>query len=84
MPTLPPANDQGAGESIGGDIGILDAGKALVGWLVVCAVVAGGAASGLRSKEKSEPNGKCCTTGNLDKTSASYIFSMPYTLLAPT
>jgi hypothetical protein len=35
------------------------------------------AASGSRSHLKNWPKGKCCTTGNLPSTSASYIFSMP-------
>lgn len=38
---------------------------------------AGVAASGSRSHLKKWPKGKCCTTGNLPKTSASYIFSIP-------
>lgn len=35
------------------------------------------AASGSRSHLKNFPKGKCCTTGNLPSTSASYIFNMP-------
>jgi hypothetical protein len=49
------------------------------GWFAVWAVLTGTFASGSRSKLKREPNGKCCTTGNLPSTSASYIFNMPLT-----
>lgn len=44
---------------------------------VVCTVDGGGRAYGSRSQLNSEPNGKCWTTGNLDRTSALYIFIMP-------
>ena len=40
-------------------------------------------AFGSRSKLNSEPKGKCWTTGNLERTSALYIFIMPCVLLAP-
>lgn len=41
------------------------------------AVVAGAMALGSRSQLNREPNGKCCTTGNFDKTSALYILTIP-------
>lgn len=49
------------------------------GWDVdeVCAVCGGGMALGSRSQLKREPKGKCCTTGNLERTSALYILIMP-------
>lgn len=36
-----------------------------------------GMAFGSRSQLNKEPKGKCCTTGNLDSTSALYILIMP-------
>jgi hypothetical protein len=39
--------------------------------------VGGGPASGSVVHSKRDPNGKCWTTGNLDKTSALYILIMP-------
>ena len=50
------------------------------GWDVdeVCAVCGGGIALGSRSQLKREPKGKCCTTGNLERTSALYILIMPW------
>lgn len=45
---------------------------------VVCTVDGGATAYGSRSQLNKEPNGKCCTTGNLDKTSALYILIMPW------
>jgi hypothetical protein len=44
---------------------------------VVCTEVVGAGALGLRSQRKREPKGKCCTTGNLERTSALYILIMP-------
>lgn len=44
---------------------------------VECAVVGGDTALGSRSKLNSDPKGKCWTTGNFDRTSALYIFTMP-------
>lgn len=44
---------------------------------VECAVVGGGTALGSRSKLNSDPKGKCWTTGNFERTSALYIFTMP-------
>lgn len=44
---------------------------------VVWTVVVGIAAFGSRSKLKRDPKGKCCTTGNFDKTSALYILIIP-------
>lgn len=38
-------------------------------------------ASGSWSQLKSEPNLKCCTTGNLDRTSALYILIIPWPVL---
>lgn len=43
----------------------------------VCIEVGGGIALGSRSQLKRNPKGKCCTTGNLDSTSALYILIMP-------
>lgn len=45
---------------------------------VVWTVVGGATAFGSRSKLKRDPNGKCCTTGNLERTSALYILIMPW------
>lgn len=44
---------------------------------VECAVMGGGTALGSHSKLNREPKGKCWTTGNFDRTSALYIFTMP-------
>lgn len=50
--------------------------------VVVLLLWAGGAAAlGSASHENREPNGKCCTTGNLDRTSALYILIMPLLIL---
>lgn len=46
-------------------------------WLATCTEGAVAVALGSRSQLKREPKGKCCTTGNLERTSAMYIFSMP-------
>lgn len=44
----------------------------------VCGAVGGGSmAFGSWSQRNKEPNGKCCTTGNLESTSALYILIMP-------
>lgn len=43
----------------------------------VCTEAGGGMALGSRSQLKRNPNGKCCTTGNLPSTSPLYIFIMP-------
>lgn len=43
-----------------------------------CVVGGGAVALGSRSQLNREPNGKCCTTGNLESTSALYILIMPY------
>lgn len=44
----------------------------------VASFAAGGStAFGSRSQLNREPNGKCCTTGNFDSTSALYILIMP-------
>lgn len=53
----------------------------LTGWLAAWTEGGGGVAVGSRSKLKREPKRKCCTTGNLASTSASYIFSMPLLIL---
>lgn len=50
---------------------------ALDGWLDVWTDFAGVIALGSVSHLKSDPNWKCWTTGNLDKTSALYILIMP-------
>ena len=46
---------------------------------VAWTVVGGMTALGSRSKLKRDPNGKCCTTGNFDRTSALYILIIPLT-----
>lgn len=51
---------------------------ALEGWLEVWTDAAGVAALGSVSHLKSDPNLKCWTTGNLDRTSTLYILIMPY------
>lgn len=43
----------------------------------VCTVEGGGMAFGSRSQLNREPNGKCCTTGNFERTSALYILIIP-------
>lgn len=50
---------------------------ALDGWLEVWTDVDGVVAFGSVSHLKSDPNRKCWTTGNLDKTSTLYILIMP-------
>ena len=45
---------------------------------VECADIVGAGALGLRSQRKREPKGKCCTTGNLERTSALYILIIPW------
>lgn len=47
------------------------------GWLAVCTLAWICCATGSFSQVNSDPKGKCCTTGNLDSTSALYIFNMP-------
>lgn len=56
-----------------------DAGTA--GWFAICMLCTGSAASGSFSHEKSDPKGKCWTTGNFDKTSALNILIMPLLIL---
>ena len=51
-------------------------GRACVVWAWGCWFW-GGMAFGSGSKLNNEPKGKCCTTGNLERTSALYILSMP-------
>ena len=75
---LPAANTPGSamGSRNGGcgrDVGPFD-----LGWLAVCTLAWICWAVGSRSQANNEPNGKCCTTGNLESTSAWYIFSIPY------
>lgn len=48
-----------------------------MGWFAMCMLCWGAAASGFVSQENSEPKGKCCTTGNLERTSALNILIMP-------
>ena len=48
---------------------------------VAWAVLGGGIALGSRSKLNRDPKGKCCTTGNFDKTSALYILIMPLVIV---
>lgn len=43
----------------------------------MCSEEVGAGIRGSRSQRKREPIGKCCTTGNLERTSALYIFIMP-------
>lgn len=43
----------------------------------VWAVVGGSTAFGSWSQRNREPNGKCCTTGNFESTSALYILIIP-------
>lgn len=43
----------------------------------MCVEDGGRIALGSRSQLKREPKGKCCTTGNFDRTSALYILIMP-------
>ena len=75
---IPVAAPGGGGLAVGGIMPIVVGGAAPAGWLAVCAVGAAGAgASGSWAKEKREPKGKCWTTGNLERTSALYIFIMP-------
>lgn len=47
---------------------------------VAWTVVGGEIAWGSRSKLNRDPKGKCCTTGNFDRTSALYILIMPWGL----
>ncbi len=53
-------------------------GPSRMGWLDVCAEVWGGGAVGSWDQGKREPKWKCWTTGNLERTSAEYIFIMPW------
>lgn len=55
----------------------VDVAAAVVGWFAMWMDVCGTEASGSISHEKSEPKGKCCTTGNFARTSALNIFIMP-------
>jgi len=48
-----------------------------LGWLDVCTLAWICLAAASFSQANIDPKGKCCTTGNLDSTSAWYIFSMP-------
>ena len=52
------------------------------GWLDVCAEVGAGGALGSVSQLNKDPKGKCCTTGNLAKTSAAYILIMPCSFMS--
>ena len=44
----------------------------------VCTLAAMAGAEGSGVQAKREPKGKCWTTGNLERTSALYIFIIPY------
>lgn len=57
-----------------------DAMEVLEGWIDVFTEVGGGEAVGSSSQLNKDPNGKCCTTGNLDNTSALYILIIPCNL----
>lgn len=59
-------------------------GPSRMGWLDAWTDVGGGLASGSWSQLKREPKRKCWTTGNLERTSASYILIMPFYILAPS
>lgn len=48
----------------------------------MCAEVGGGTVLGSRSQLKRDPKGKCCTTGNLESTSALYILIIPWEALS--
>lgn len=52
------------------------------GWEFVCVVAIGIGASGLCVQENRDPKGKCWTTGNLERTSALYIFIIPLFIFA--
>ena len=52
-------------------------GPSLTGWFDVCTEDGGGAALGSCSQLKREPKRKCWTTGNLERTSALYILTIP-------
>lgn len=56
------------------DEGIVEA----LGWLDVWTLACMVFALGSFSQAKREPKGKCCTTGNLERTSALYILIMPF------
>lgn len=56
--------------------------KSWDGWLEVWMEDGGGMAFGSWSQLKREPKRKCWTTGNLERTSALYIFIMPYSTLS--
>lgn len=67
-----PAPGPGTEVVVGDGAGCCDAAAML--WVVG----GGGTALGSRSQLSKDPKGKCCTTGNLDSTSALYILIMPY------
>ena len=52
-------------------------GPSLTGWFDVCTEDGGGAALGSCSQLRREPKRKCWTTGNLERTSALYILTIP-------
>ena len=52
-----------------------------MGWLDAWTEAGGGVAFGSCSQLKREPKGKCWTTGNLERTSALYILSIPWMIL---
>lgn len=54
----------------------------VVGWLARCIECCGEPALGSCSQEKREPKWKCCTTGNLERTSALNILIIPYHLVS--
>lgn len=61
----------------GTDVAVGD-GTACCDAAMLWVVGGGGTALGSRSQLSKDPNGKCCTTGNLESTSALYILIMPY------
>lgn len=52
-------------------------GSSRTGWFDMCTEDGGGAALGSCSQLKREPKRKCWTTGNLERTSALYILTIP-------
>lgn len=65
----------GWGRAVGA---VLEGVEDAFGCEAVCTVAWIFFALGSGEKEKREPKGKCWTTGYLERTSALYIFIMPY------
>ena len=62
-------------------VGTFDAADWLIGWFAVWTESVAGAAFGSCSQLNNDPNGKCWTTGYLDRTSALYILIIPYSCI---